>query len=234
MSPGGSEQATGERRRASSPPHAAAHGPDAGGGSSADASKDLKELPLAEVEKQLESSPAGLTAAEAKKRLARYGPNAQARPREPPPPRSSTGSDPRSRRAEPAADWSPPPRSRSALFDRAGTRSRRADHRCLAAARRPVPDHAAVRAGADRGVSGFERPRVRRRSAANRPNSISRVLPSCSSRPKLANRSRSSDQNRSASSRCSKPTTKSSANRTTITSPRARRRLHWWTHRSNT
>ena len=34
-----------------------------------------KELPLAEVEKRLESSPDGLTSAEAKKRLAQYGPN---------------------------------------------------------------------------------------------------------------------------------------------------------------
>jgi H+-transporting ATPase len=36
---------------------------------------DLKTLPLAEVEKKLESSPDGLTDAEAKKRLAQYGPN---------------------------------------------------------------------------------------------------------------------------------------------------------------
>jgi H+-transporting ATPase len=35
----------------------------------------LKELPLAEMEKQLESSPDGLTQTEAKKRLAKYGPN---------------------------------------------------------------------------------------------------------------------------------------------------------------
>jgi len=36
---------------------------------------DLKTLPLAEVEKRLGSSPDGLTGAEAKKRLAQYGPN---------------------------------------------------------------------------------------------------------------------------------------------------------------
>jgi len=36
---------------------------------------DLKTLPLAEVEKKLDSSPGGLTQAEAQKRLAQYGPN---------------------------------------------------------------------------------------------------------------------------------------------------------------
>ncbi len=36
---------------------------------------DLKTLPLAEVEKKLESSPDGLSQAEAQKRLAQYGPN---------------------------------------------------------------------------------------------------------------------------------------------------------------
>jgi H+-transporting ATPase len=36
---------------------------------------DLKSLPMAEVEKKLNSSPDGLTEAEAKKRLAQYGPN---------------------------------------------------------------------------------------------------------------------------------------------------------------
>jgi H+-transporting ATPase len=40
-----------------------------------DAKDDLKTLPLAEVEKHLESSPEGLTEAEARKRLTRYGPN---------------------------------------------------------------------------------------------------------------------------------------------------------------
>ncbi len=36
---------------------------------------DLKSLPMAEVEKKLESSPDGLSDAEARKRLAQYGPN---------------------------------------------------------------------------------------------------------------------------------------------------------------
>ncbi len=39
------------------------------------AKDDLKTLPLAEVEKKLESSPDGLTQAEAEKRLTQYGPN---------------------------------------------------------------------------------------------------------------------------------------------------------------
>jgi H+-transporting ATPase len=40
-----------------------------------DAKDDLKTLPLAAVEKKLESSPDGLTQAEAQKRLTQYGPN---------------------------------------------------------------------------------------------------------------------------------------------------------------
>jgi H+-transporting ATPase len=40
-----------------------------------DAKDDLKTLPIAEVEKMLDSSPDGLSDAEAKKRLAQYGPN---------------------------------------------------------------------------------------------------------------------------------------------------------------
>ena len=43
--------------------------------SSPNANKDLKELPLDEVAKRLESSADGLSAADARKRLARYGPN---------------------------------------------------------------------------------------------------------------------------------------------------------------
>ena len=39
------------------------------------ATDDLKSLPLREVEKKLESSPDGLTQAEAQKRLIQYGPN---------------------------------------------------------------------------------------------------------------------------------------------------------------
>jgi H+-transporting ATPase len=40
-----------------------------------DLKDDLKTLPMAEVEKRLESSPDGLTQAEAQKRLTKYGPN---------------------------------------------------------------------------------------------------------------------------------------------------------------
>jgi H+-transporting ATPase len=40
-----------------------------------EAKDDLKTLPMAEVEKKLESSPEGLTQAEAQKRLTQYGPN---------------------------------------------------------------------------------------------------------------------------------------------------------------
>ncbi len=53
--------------------------PDAKTGAKPDAKPapqdDLKTLPMAEVEKKLESSPDGLTDAEAKKRLTQYGPN---------------------------------------------------------------------------------------------------------------------------------------------------------------
>ena len=66
--------------------------------------------------------------------------------------------------------------------------------------------------------------RLSRSRAACRPNSISRVFSAFSSRPNFASLSRSSAQNRSASSRCSNPTTKSSAKRTMITSPCACRR----------
>ena len=44
-------------------------------GSKSDAKDDLKSLPLAEVEKKLDTSPHGLTQAEAQKRLTQYGPN---------------------------------------------------------------------------------------------------------------------------------------------------------------
>src|SRR5271154_3561193 len=40
-----------------------------------EAKDDLKTLPLPEVEKKLDTSPDGLTQAEAQKRLAQYGPN---------------------------------------------------------------------------------------------------------------------------------------------------------------
>jgi H+-transporting ATPase len=50
-------------------------GHSAGNGFATDVSADLKDLSLAEVEKQLQSSPDGLGADEAKARLAKYGPN---------------------------------------------------------------------------------------------------------------------------------------------------------------
>ncbi|MDQ2897611.1 MAG: cation-transporting P-type ATPase [Actinomycetota bacterium] len=48
-------------------PTATNRGPDAAG--------DLKSLPMDEVQTRLKSSPQGLTSAEAKQRLATYGPN---------------------------------------------------------------------------------------------------------------------------------------------------------------
>jgi NAD(P)-dependent dehydrogenase (short-subunit alcohol dehydrogenase family) len=65
-------------------------------------------------------------------------------------------------------------------------------------------------------------------------NSISRVLPGCSSSPNRANLPPSSSRNRSASCRCSNPTMKSSANLMMITSPCAWRFLHQSAHRSRT
>lgn len=50
--------------------------PEAKSVSNPNAKDDLKSRPLEEVEKKLGSSPAGLTQAEAQKRLAQYGPNA--------------------------------------------------------------------------------------------------------------------------------------------------------------
>jgi H+-transporting ATPase len=49
--------------------------PEAKPGAKPDSKDDLKSLPLPEVEKRLESSPKGLSQAEAQKRLAQYGPN---------------------------------------------------------------------------------------------------------------------------------------------------------------
>ena len=49
--------------------------PEAKPGSKSDAKDDLKTLPMPEVEKKLNSSPDGLTQAEAQKRLTQYGPN---------------------------------------------------------------------------------------------------------------------------------------------------------------
>ncbi len=66
----------GRRGRAQSHSRAPqATGPDAGSGPAIDASADLKELPLTEVKQRLQSSPDGLGGAEAKTRLATYGPN---------------------------------------------------------------------------------------------------------------------------------------------------------------
>ena len=80
------------------------------------------------------------------------------------------------------------------------------------------------RAPARPSVSGLPRPRALRLPAAYRPNSISRVFSAFSSRVNFASLPRRSAQNRSASSRYSNPTTKSSAKRTITTSPRACRR----------
>jgi H+-transporting ATPase len=52
-----------------------AKSPDAKPASPSEAKDDLTSLPLPEVEKRLSTSPDGLTQAEAKKRLAQYGPN---------------------------------------------------------------------------------------------------------------------------------------------------------------
>ena len=49
--------------------------PGAKPGAKSDPKNDLKTLPLPEVEKQLGSTPEGLTQAEAQKRLTQYGPN---------------------------------------------------------------------------------------------------------------------------------------------------------------
>jgi len=49
--------------------------PESKSGSKSNAKKDLKSLPLPELEKQLGSSPDGLSQSEAQKRLAHYGPN---------------------------------------------------------------------------------------------------------------------------------------------------------------
>jgi H+-transporting ATPase len=49
--------------------------PDSDSAPSRQASTDLKEMPLAEVEKRLQSSPDGLSGEEARTRLAKYGPN---------------------------------------------------------------------------------------------------------------------------------------------------------------
>src|SRR5215471_5907209 len=67
-----------------------------------------------------------------------------------------------------------------------------------------------------------------------RPNSITRVLTGWSDSENAANRSRIASRKRRASSSCSKPATRSSAQRTTITSPRASCRRQRSAHRSKT
>jgi magnesium-transporting ATPase (P-type) len=49
--------------------------PPLGSATKPDTTNDLKSLPMHEVEKKLDTSPDGLTTAEAAKRLAQYGPN---------------------------------------------------------------------------------------------------------------------------------------------------------------
>lgn len=63
-----------DTKPATTPDAKSAAPPDAVG-AKADAQDDLKTLPMEEVEKRLESSPDGLSQAEAVKRLATYGPN---------------------------------------------------------------------------------------------------------------------------------------------------------------
>ena len=53
-------------------------------GAKSDAQKNLKSIPMEELQKKLGSSPNGLTQDEAKKRLAQYGPNAIAEKKENP------------------------------------------------------------------------------------------------------------------------------------------------------
>jgi H+-transporting ATPase len=59
-------------------------GPPPAPGAKSDAQKNLKSIPMEELEKKLGSSPDGLSQDEAKKRLAQYGPNAIAEKKENP------------------------------------------------------------------------------------------------------------------------------------------------------
>ena len=77
-------------------------------------------------------------------------------------------------------------------------------------------------------------PRDFRCSAANGPNSSSRVFSGCRSSRNFRERSARSVQNRSASDLFWNPSTMSSANLTTMTSPVACVRRHAWAQRSNT
>src|SRR5271154_3225748 len=74
-------------------------------------------------------------------------------------------------------------------------------------------------------VSGFPSPRSLRSFAAKRPNSIKRVLSGWSDSANSPSLSCIASRKRRASPSCSKPTTRSSAYRTTIISPRASCRL---------
>src|SRR5271168_4263296 len=56
-------------------PDAKPKGPESKSASKPDSKDDLKSLPMPEVERKLGSSPKGLSQAEARKRLAQYGPN---------------------------------------------------------------------------------------------------------------------------------------------------------------
>ena len=70
------QKPAGERGRARSDPRVpAADAPKVGSGATPDPGKDLKSLPLADVEKRLGFSPDGLDQAEAQRRLVQYGPN---------------------------------------------------------------------------------------------------------------------------------------------------------------
>ena len=64
-----------EAKPESKPDSTPAAKPDSKNGSKSESKDDLKTLPLPEVEKRLESSPKGLSQAEAQKRLTKYGPN---------------------------------------------------------------------------------------------------------------------------------------------------------------
>jgi len=69
------DQAKASEAKPGAPAERKPKAPEPKSGSKPDAKDDLKTLPLAEVEQKLESSPDGLTQAEAQKRLTQYGPN---------------------------------------------------------------------------------------------------------------------------------------------------------------
>ena len=80
-----------------------------------------------------------------------------------------------------------------------------------------------------------DRPAAERRWAANRPNSISRVLSGMQLQPELREPlAQIVQEPLGVTPGARNPTTKSSANRTMITSPRACRLLHCSAHRSKT